>query len=119
MPDSSNIEVEITDASEFHCFKLVLNPKSAPLGEVSACCGVPVLEAAPGQLICVACAQRCDAVIPSAGKIEIMLHARSLVELIHKCSVALCEWQKQTTTQLICERTGLTEQQAREKGLIA
>ena len=55
--DNPNIQVEITDASEFHCFRLTLNPASAP-GE----------------------------------RIEIMLHARSLVDLIHKCSAALCDW---------------------------
>lgn len=61
-----NIQVEITDASEFHCFKLTLNPASAP-GE----------------------------------RIEIFLHARSLVDLIHKCSLALCDWQKATTDDLL------------------
>jgi len=30
-----------------------------------------------------------------------MLHARSLVDLIHKCSLALCDWQAQTTGHLI------------------
>jgi len=64
--ENSNILVEITDASEFHCFRLTFNPRSAP-----------------GQ------------------RIEIMLHARSLVDLIHKCSLALCDWQKQTTDQLL------------------
>lgn len=34
-------------------------------------------------------------------QIEIMLHARSLVDLIHECSVALCEWQAQTTGKLL------------------
>jgi hypothetical protein len=61
---NSNIVVEITDPHEFHCFRLVLNPKS---GE----------------------------------RIEIMLHGRSLVDLIHKCSVALCDWQAQTTAELL------------------
>jgi len=81
---NSNIQVEITDAQEFHCFRLIFNPRSAP-----------------GQ------------------RIEIMLHARSLVDLIHQCSTALCDWQKQTTTMLICEKTGLTEEEARKAGLIA
>jgi hypothetical protein len=80
----SNIHVEITDASEFHRFRLVFNPQSAP-GE----------------------------------RIEIMLHARSLVDLIHQGSTALCEWQKQTTTMLICQKTGFTEEEARKAGLIA
>jgi len=64
--DNPNIQVEITDASEFHCFRLTLNPKSAP-GE----------------------------------RIEIMFHARSLVDLIHKSSLALCDWQAQNTEYLI------------------
>jgi hypothetical protein len=66
MSDNPNIQVEITDASEFHCFRLTLNPASAP-GE----------------------------------RIEIMLHARSLVDLIHKCSLALCDWQAQNTDYLL------------------
>lgn len=78
------IEVEITDAAEFHCFRLVFNPRSAP-----------------GQ------------------RIEIMLHAATLVELIHECSTALGQWQKATTTALILQMTGLTEDEARERGLIA
>jgi hypothetical protein len=59
-----NITVEITDASEFHCFRMVLNTQA---GE----------------------------------RIEIMFHARSLVDLIHKASAALCEWQTQTTGYLL------------------
>jgi len=67
MPDENpNIQVEVTDPTEFHCFRLLLNPSSAP-----------------GQ------------------RIEIMLHARSLVDLIHKCSLALCDWQAATSAQLI------------------
>lgn len=62
--NDSRIQVEITDLSEPHCFRLVFNPLS---GE----------------------------------RIEIMLHARSLVDLIHQCSAALCEWQHQTTDYLI------------------
>jgi hypothetical protein len=61
-----NIQVEITNASEFHCFRVILNPSSAP-GE----------------------------------RIEIMLHARSLVDLIHKCSSALCDWQAANTDYLL------------------
>jgi hypothetical protein len=30
-----------------------------------------------------------------------MLHARMLVELIHECSSALCDWQAQTSAYLI------------------
>ncbi len=59
-----NIQVEITDASEFHCFRLILNPQSDQ-------------------------------------HIEVMFHARSLVDLIHKCSLALCDWQAQTTKDLL------------------
>lgn len=56
---------------------------------------------------------------PSGEHIEIMLHATSLVNLLHEGSLALCEWQRQTSAQLILEKTGLTEQEARERGLIA
>lgn len=63
---SDNIQVEITDLSEPHCFRLVFNPRSAP-GE----------------------------------HIEIMLHATQLVDLLHKGSVALSEWQHQTTQYLL------------------
>src|SRR5947209_2698627 len=69
-----NIQVEITDASEFHCFRLILNPSSAP-GE----------------------------------RIEIMLHGRSLVDLIHKCSAALCDWQAETTDSLLKRKGGNME----------
>lgn len=79
-----SITVEITDASEFHCFRMLLRPKSAP-----------------GQ------------------QIEIMLHARALVDLIHECSTALCAWQAQTTSELIQRITGLSEEEARKQGLIA
>lgn len=84
MKPEKNIQVEITDAKEFHCFRLVFNPRSAP-----------------GQ------------------RIEIMLHATALVDLIHEASMALCQWQKVTTMSLILQLTGLTEDEAREKGLIA
>lgn len=33
--------------------------------------------------------------------VMLMLHARSLVDLIHKANRALCEWQRATTEQLI------------------
>lgn len=57
---------------------------------------------------------------PQSGeRIEVMLHARALVDLIHQCSVALCEWQQNTTGYLIQRLTGLTEAEARERGLIA
>jgi hypothetical protein len=69
MSDNPNIQVEITDAHEFHCFRLVLNPQATPDGDTP--------------------------------RIEVMFHARSLVDLIHKCNVALCEWQHQTTGYLL------------------
>ena len=70
-----NIQIEITDATEFHCFRLILNPQSTPGGTVRPAGEPP--------------------------RIEIMLHGRSLVDLIHKCSIALCDWQAQTTGYLI------------------
>lgn len=33
--------------------------------------------------------------------IEIMLHARALVDLIHKASSALCDWQADTTKHIL------------------
>lgn len=82
MSDHKTIRIEITDPSEFHCFRLTLKP-------------------------------------PSGETIEIMLHATSLVTLLYSGSLALCEWQRATSTHLILQKTGLTEQEAREKGLIA
>lgn len=82
------IEIEITDPTEFHCFKLILNPRAQPGDQ-------------------------------GAPRIEIMLHATSLVDLIHKCSLALCEWQKQTTEDLLQRITGMTAKELREKGMIA
>jgi hypothetical protein len=70
--ENENIRVEITDASEVHCFKLTLN------------------------------ANRYQGAMVEAPAIEIMLHARSLVDLIHKCSTALCDWQAQTAAKY-CE----------------
>ena len=34
-------------------------------------------------------------------EIEIMLHATDLVDLIHKASIALCEWQHEGTQYLL------------------
>ena len=79
--DQVTIQVDITDAGEFHCFRLTLNPQAGP-----------------------------------AERIEVMFHATALVELIHKCSTALCEWQNRTTEDLLA-RSGvqpLTEEQYRE-----
>lgn len=55
----------------------------------------------------------------SGEKIEIMLHATSLVDLLHEGSLALCAWQRETSSRLIRARTGLSEQEARQAGLIA
>lgn len=55
----------------------------------------------------------------SGHDIEVMLHAARLVDLIHECSVALCEWQRQTSQKLILMTTGLSEAEARARGLIA
>ncbi len=90
---TTNIQVEITDPHTFHCFRLVLNPQ-----------GVPALYCETHA------AGECDGNGPSCvirehmegeGRVEVMLHARSLVDLIHKCNVALCEWQQQTSQELI------------------
>jgi hypothetical protein len=103
----SNIRVEVTDPSEFHCFKMTFNPprglqcETHPGGECRGALTDCVVYEAKGQ------------------RIEIMLHAAALVNLIHEANVALMSWQKDTTTRLICQLTGLTEAQAREKGLIA
>jgi hypothetical protein len=65
-----NIQVEVTDMREIHCFRLVLN----------------------------AAASADD---PERRPIEIMLRATDLVDLIHKCSEALCDWQAQTSRYLL------------------
>lgn len=76
MPEgNSNIQVEITDPHEFHCFKLTLNPQGPEFNPLEP--------------------------TSTAPRIEIMLHARSLVDLIHKCNLALCEWQQQTSQYLL------------------
>ena len=67
---NSNIQVEITDPSEFHCFKLTLNPKAEETGQ-------------------------------EVHRIEIMLHARTLVDLIHKCSLAYSDWAADRSQYLI------------------
>jgi hypothetical protein len=93
-PGNSSIQVEITDASEFHCFRLLLNPQGhAPDCERGTEPNQPCTCAAQG----------------AGVRIEIMLHARSLVDLIHKCSEALCEWQHQTTGYLL-ERAGVKKE---------
>jgi hypothetical protein len=48
-----------------------------------------------------------------------MLHATSLVGLINECSLALCEWQRSTSEDLIRRITGLSDEELRERGLIA
>ena len=88
---NSNIQVEITDASEFHCFRLVLNPRGHH----------PLCEAAEERN------QPCTCLAAGEGtRIEIMLHARSLVDLIHKCNLALSDWQAKTTGYLLDRLTG-------------
>ncbi len=121
---NSNIQVEITDASEFHCFKLTLNPKGTPdHAPCSQCCEAVLLPVGDREgtmhYECEACGKPCDAMPAPNARIEVMLHARSLVDLIHKCSLALCDWQSQTAEHLICQITGLDAKEAREKGLIA
>jgi hypothetical protein len=88
---NQNIVVEITDAQEFHCFRLLLNPQ----GHEPSCPAVLV----PGAV--------CSCGAQGAGaRIEIMFHARSLVDLIHKCNLALSDWQAQTTDYLL-DRLGV------------
>lgn len=87
MPNGNdNIVVEITDAQEFHCFRLLLNPQ----GHAPDCAA-----AADHAALCT-----CQS-LGAGARIEIMFHARSLVDLIHKCNEALCEWQHQTTEDLL------------------
>lgn len=81
-----NIVVEITNPREFHCFRLLLNPK----GHSPTCS-----SAADPEALCT-----CNS-LGEGMRIEIMLHARSLVDLIHKCNETLCQWQKATTDDLL------------------
>jgi hypothetical protein len=67
-----NLRIEITNIDQLHCFRLILSPRSAPDTE-------PLKE----------------------HEIEIYLHARQLVHLIHKLSLALSDWQAQTTEYLL------------------
>ncbi len=85
---NSQIQIEITDPSEFHCFKLTLNPR-AQLGD------------------------------DRTPRIEIMLHAAALVDLIHKCSLSLCEWQKHSSEDLLKRLTGMSVDEMRAKGIVA
>ena len=126
MTGNSNILVEITDAQEFHCFRLVLNPKAGALPleteELSrlltAAENVALHSWTPSvteqyhherirdmeklrEIVKAVRNTHEQGQIDSVGQIEIMLHARSLVDLIHKCSEALCDWQQQTTGYLI------------------
>lgn len=94
---NSNIRVEITGAAEFHCFRLVLNPR---MSECKACGGSGFSPTGGRGIPCETCQGHARVPVEGTG-IEIMLHARSLVDLIHKCSVALCEWQVQTSQYLI------------------
>lgn len=84
--ENANIQVEITDAREFHCFRLLLNP-NGHMGDCTSLAGIGL---------------ECSCGAPGSGtRLEVMLHARSLVDLIHKCSLALCDWQAQTSRELI------------------
>ena len=85
-PRPPKITVEITDATEFHCFKVTLYAHDED-GDT-----VPIV---------------------------VMLHASDLVDLIHKSSLALCEWQRQTTEDLLAKITGLTADELRARGLIS
>lgn len=106
----ANIQVEITDASEFHCFRLTFNPHLR-----SGCCDATV-EEWNGDAYC----GRCKGSLgPAPERVEILLHAAALVDLIHKSSLALCEWQAENSKRLILQMTGLSEEVARQKGLIA
>src|SRR5262252_9520533 len=91
-----NIVVEITDPAEFHCFRLVLNPQRA---ECKMCGGTGWNPTGGRGVPCQTCQGQGVIPRPDTG-IEIMLHARSLVDLIHKCSLALSDWQHATTTDL-------------------
>jgi hypothetical protein len=84
MDHPTTLTIEITDPTEFHCFKLTIHP---PPG------GPP--------------------------HIEIMMHAMSLVGLINECSLALCEWQRSTSEDLLRRITGWSDEELRDKGLIA
>jgi hypothetical protein len=57
--------------------------------------------------------------VDGPDRIEIMIHAVALVGLIHQCSLALSEWQRQTTEELLRQITGLTADEMRAKGFIA
>lgn len=111
----SNIQVEITDAQSFHCFKLTLNPKHA---ECKICGGTGFAPTGGRGVTCEKCQGQGRIQIPGSG-IEVMLHASALVDLIHQASVALCQWQSETAKSLILQKSGLSEDEARAAGLIA
>lgn len=46
---------------------------------------------------------------PADHEVEILLHATSLVELIHSASTALCKWQHETSGYLLERLTGVQE----------
>ena len=89
MSGNPNIVVEVTDASEFHCFRLIINPREARYCETHR----------SGE--CDGTGPACVIRSTTAARIEVMFHARSLVDLIHKCSLALCDWQAQTSADLL------------------
>lgn len=134
---NSNIQVEITDATKFHCFRLVLNPRSQGpdldrrLDEYHRAFisyqmkrGAS-LEEAERRWNTRGHARDLQEALEESGipaepipTIEIMLHARALVDLIHQCSTALCEWQKQATEDLLVSMTGLTREELKARGII-
>jgi hypothetical protein len=114
--ENPNIQVEVTDPSEFHCFKLVLNPKGTVDGthQWTGCRrGGDPTDAGSAEYVryCSVCGMEdtCkDPLPPCPGhRIEIMLHARSLVDLIHKLCLALCDWQADRSQYLIEKLTGV------------
>ena len=52
-------------------------------------------------------------------RVEILLHATSLLELIGACSRAFLEWGRVNSERMICMITRLTPEQARARGLLA
>lgn len=90
----SRIVVEVTDPKEHYCFRLTFKAREArycethPAGECDITGPACVLRIVP-----------CEPIV-------IMLHGRSLVDLINKASIALCDWQAETTAYLIEKITG-------------
>ena len=109
--ENANIRVEITDALELHCFRLVLTPR---FQECLNCLGTSVVvdslqTPVPVPYRCPVCQGSGKLAVPGSG-IEILLHARSLVHLINQASLALCDWQAQTSAYLIRHLTGAAKE---------